>query len=106
MLLKLYQLTIVVGILFADIYYEWHSEGYAAIAVAILAAYVLTILPIKLYDWSLRIKWFIERCTSRNPQPSDSTMSNHSEALLGDVLRPYLDAQNPRRSQDSVYGPE
>lgn len=104
--MKIYQTTVFIGVMFAMIYYDMTGDGYAGPVVAAIIAYLVTVIPLKIYDWSMRLKWFIERRISRNPLPSDSTTSNHSEALLGDVLRPYLDAKRPQRSQDSLYGPE
>jgi hypothetical protein len=62
-LIKLYQTAIIISVLFADIYFEWQSEGYAAIAVAIFASYALTVWPIKVYD--ICAKWLERRSLAR-----------------------------------------
>lgn len=56
----LYQAAIFTSIVCADIYWEWGSEGYAIYAVAAIAAYLLTVIPLKLYDWSMRLQRIIE----------------------------------------------
>jgi hypothetical protein len=61
--IKIYQTAIIISVLFADIYFEWQSEGYAAIAVAIFAAYALTVWPIKAYD--ICAKWLERHSLAR-----------------------------------------
>lgn len=74
----LYQITIFISIVFADIYWEWDSEGMAIYAVAAIAAYLLTVIPIKIYDWSIRFRrWLRDRSRARSriagsPQEWDS----------------------------------
>lgn len=80
-MIKAYQTLIVVGVLFADVYWDWNSEGYAAIAVGVILAYLLTIIPIKIYDWSI---WLYRVATGSfrivgNLQGLGTKASNHWE---------------------------
>lgn len=51
MLVRLYQIAIFIGVLFAFIYFDVRAEGYAGGAIALFTAYALSVWPIKLYDW-------------------------------------------------------
>ncbi len=51
MILKVIQTAIVLAVVYADIYFEWGSRGYAAPAVGIFLAFVLTTGPLMLIDW-------------------------------------------------------
>lgn len=52
MILKIVQLGIVMSVVFADIYFEWGAPGYAAPAMGVFLAYVLTVLPLVVIDWA------------------------------------------------------
>lgn len=65
MLLKLYQTAIFTAVIFADIYFEWGSQGYAIVIVAAFAAYGLTVWPIKLYDFFMKLQTRIEDWANR-----------------------------------------
>lgn len=40
------------SVVFADIYFEWGAPGYAAPAMGVFLAYVLTVLPLVVIDWA------------------------------------------------------
>lgn len=60
MLMKLYQTAIFTAVIFADIYWEWGSQGYAIVAVAVFASYILTVGPLKFYDLCMKLQYKIE----------------------------------------------
>lgn len=64
-MMKLYQTAIFTAVIFADIYWEWGSQGYAIIAVAAFAAYGLTVWPIKFYDLCMKLQTRIEDFANR-----------------------------------------
>lgn len=60
MLMKLYQAAIFTAVMFSFIYWEWNPEGYAGPVVAAIIAYLCTVVPLKAYDWSMRLQRIIE----------------------------------------------
>lgn len=59
--MKLYQTAIFTAIVCAEIYLELGSEGYAIYAVAAIASYLLTIVPLKIYDLWMTWRERLER---------------------------------------------
>ena len=53
---KLLQALIVFGVLCANIYWEWTPNGLLAGILGILAAYILTILPLQIFDLARAFK--------------------------------------------------
>lgn len=45
------QAVIVFAVISADIYFGWGAQGYAATALGVIAAYLLTVPPLKFIDW-------------------------------------------------------
>lgn len=58
--MKLYQTTIFTAVMFSLIYWEWGAEGYSGTVVAVIIAYLCTVIPLKIYDWSMRLQRIIE----------------------------------------------
>ena len=59
-MMKLYQTTIFIAVMFALIYLDMNNQGYAGPVVAAIIAYLATVIPLKLYDWSMRLQRIIE----------------------------------------------
>lgn len=54
------QMAIFIGVVCSDIYWELGAKGLSIYVVAGIAAYLFTVIPLKLYDWSMRIQRKIE----------------------------------------------
>lgn len=55
MLFRLYQTAIFIAVAWANIYFEWTTNGWLVAVWAFFAAYVLTEWPLALYDrWKYR----------------------------------------------------
>jgi hypothetical protein len=48
------QMCIMIAVLGANIYFEWTPNGFVAGLLGLMAAYVLTVLPVALFDWAVR----------------------------------------------------
>lgn len=66
-MMKLYQTAIFTGVMFAFIYFDVRGEGYSEPVVAVIAAYLFSIVPLKIYDlWmTWRERLYRRRFTGR-----------------------------------------
>ncbi len=48
---RILQLSIIMGVLSANIYWGWTDNGYTASAWAFMAAFAVTTFPYTVYDW-------------------------------------------------------
>lgn len=56
MLMKLLQALIIFAVLCANIYWHWTPNGLLAAILGIIAAYLLTVLPVQIYHLALTLK--------------------------------------------------
>lgn len=53
---KAFQLSIFLGVVFSNIYFEWGADGYAAAFLGAVAAAIATGVVIEIIDRSLSVK--------------------------------------------------
>jgi hypothetical protein len=82
MLMKLWQTAIFTAIVFADIYWEWGSKGYAIYVVAGFASYAMTIWPLKLYDF-IKTRLSIRRLNKASIGPVEVPFGVHEYRARG-----------------------
>lgn len=58
MWLKLLQLSLFAAVQLVAAYWKWPGSGYAHAFVAFMVVFLLTVLPIYLFDWARQIFWF------------------------------------------------
>jgi len=68
-MMKLYQTAIFTSVMFAFIYFDVRGEGYSEPVVAAIIAYLVTVIPLKIYDWSMRLQRIIEDRLERRRFP-------------------------------------
>jgi hypothetical protein len=63
MLLKLFQLSVFVAVIFSNIHYDWAwgTSGFAVALIALAAAWIATAIPFAVYDLSLKFKTLLLR---------------------------------------------
>lgn len=49
--MKLLQFLIVAAVLFSNVHWQWTPNGYLAALLAVAAAWLMTVFPVKIADW-------------------------------------------------------